>query len=64
MNTIQIKHRYTGSVAEKKDLCNANLSSVGVYGAYLEEDDRRPNAEDKEAPVAESKRIRIDPLDV
>lgn len=36
MNTIQIKYRYTGSVAEKKDLCNANLSSVGVYGAYLD----------------------------
>lgn len=36
MNTIQIKHRHTGSVAEKKDLCNANLSSVGVYGAYLD----------------------------
>ena len=61
--TIKITRRGIRATGPKD--AHAVLRALGIeFPKHLEEADRRLNVEEKEAPVPESKRIQIGPLDV
>ena len=65
--TIKITRRGIRATGPKDAhaVLRALCASHGIeFPKHLEEADRRLNAEEKEAPVPESKRIQIGPLDV